>query len=329
MKRREFIGLLAGAASTLPLSARAQNSATPVVGFLHQATSGPYNQALAALRRGLADFGYVEGQNISIDYRWANNQPDRLAALAAELASRPLAAIVVAGGTSPARVAKAATSTIPIVLAVGIDPVALGLVQSFNRPGGNITGATFITVELAPKRLELLRDLVPHAKKIGYLSPDPRRSTTAAEQPKILIAVAHALGKELVVLEAHNAEDFEKAFETFSKQGVGGLAISTNPIFTSNRHKLLALAAHYKIPAIYHLREFVLDGGLMSYGASVSDAFRLAGTYVGRILEGARPADLPIQQSNRFEFVLNAKTAKELGLTVPRVLLARADEIIG
>jgi putative ABC transport system substrate-binding protein len=215
-----------------------------------------------------------------------------------------------------------------VVLAFGVDPVGLGLVASLNRPGGNITGVTFITAELEPKRFEFLTELVPQAKSVGYLNIDPRISTTAEQQAKDIRATARSLGRDVVILEVGSDSDFEAAFATFVQRGVGALVVSTNPLFTSNRRKLLALTARYKLPAIYHLREFVVDGGLMSYGANIASVFRQAGGYVGQILKGAKPADLPIRQSTHFELVINLKTAKALGLTVPPMLFARANEAI-
>jgi putative tryptophan/tyrosine transport system substrate-binding protein len=326
MRRREFITFLGAAA--WPLAARAQQSAIPVVGFLHIATAGPYAPMLAEFRAGLGEAGYVEGQNVAIEYRWADNEGDRLPALAEDLVRRRVAVIVAAGGTRPALAAKGATSTIPIVLAFGVDPVGLGLVASLNRPGGNVTGVTFITAELEPKRLEFLTELVPQAKTVGYLNIDPRFSTTAKQQASDIRAAARVLGREVVVLEAGSDRDFEGAFATFVERRVRALVVGTSPLFTSNRHKLLALAARHRIPAIYHLREFVVDGGLMSYGASIPGVFRQAGTYVGQILKGAKPADLPVRQSTHFELVINLKTAKSLGLTVPPMLFARANEAI-
>jgi putative tryptophan/tyrosine transport system substrate-binding protein len=321
------MSLVAGAAAS-PLAARAQQAAIPVVGFLHIATPGPYAPLLAEFRRGLSEAGYVEGQNVAIEYRWANNQGEQLPSLVADLVHRGVAVIVAAGGTRPALAAKQATSTIPIVLAFGVDPVNLGLVTSLSRPGGNVTGVTFITAELEPKRLEFLTQLVPHAKTVGYLNIDPRISSTAQRQGNDIRAAARVLGRELVVIEAHTNRDFEPAFSTFAKRGIGALVVATSPLFTSNRAKLLELAAQYNLPAIYHLREFVLDGGLMSYGASIASVFRQAAGYVGQILKGAKPADLPVQRSTRFELVINLKTAKALGLVVPPMILAVADEVV-
>jgi putative ABC transport system substrate-binding protein len=326
MRRREFITFLGAAA--WPLVARAQQPAIPVVGLLHIATPGPYAPMLAELRAGMNELGYVEGKNVAVEYRWADNQGERLPALAADLVRRGVSVIVAAGGTRPALAARGATSTIPIVLAFGVDPVGLGLAASLNRPGGNVTGVTFITAELEPKRLEFLTELVPQATTVGYLNIDPQFSTTAKQQAIDIREAARAFGREVIVLEAGSDRDFEAAFATFVQRRVGALVVGTSPLFTSNRHKLLALAARHQIPAIYHLREFVVDGGLMSYGASIAGAFREAGVYVGQILKGAKPANLPVRRSTRFELVINLKTAKALGLTVPPMLFARANEVV-
>jgi putative ABC transport system substrate-binding protein len=327
MRRREFITLLGGAA-TWPVAARAQQRAIPVVGFLHIASADSYSPMLSEFRAGLGEAGYIEGQNVAIEYRWANNQGERLGALAADLASRRVSVIVAAGGTRPALAAKGATSTIPIVLAFGADPVRLGLVASLSRPGGNVTGVTFVTSELEPKRLEFLTEMVPQAATVAYLNIDPRSSTQAEQQESDVRAAARALGKNVVVLEASSDRDFEGAFATFVERRAGALVVGTSPLFTSNRRKLLALAARYRIPAIYHLREFVRDGGLMSYGANIAGVFHLAGNYVGQILKGAKPADLPVRRSTIFELVINLKTAKTLGLDLPPMLFARANEVI-
>jgi putative ABC transport system substrate-binding protein len=281
---------------------------------------------LTAFRESLKAAGYVENQNIAIEFRWANDQLEQLPELAADLVRRRVAIIVAGGGPPSTLAAKAATTTIPIVLVTGSDPVALGLVASLNRPGGNITGVTFITSQLASKRLSLLRDLVPQVTKIGYLSA-PRFQTAGGEMDDVL-AAASALGREPVVVEARNVGDFEAAFATLVQRGAGALLVGAQPLFTSNRSKLVELAARHKIPTIYQNRDYALDGGLMSYGASQEDAFRLGGLYVGKILKGAKPADLPVQQSVRFELLINLKTAKSLGLDVPALLITIADEVI-
>ena len=325
MKRREFITLLGGAA-TWPLAARAQQPAMPVIGFLHVAFPGPYTQQLVAFRQGLKQSGYVEGRNVAIEYRWAQNEFDRLPELAADLVRRRVALIVAAGGPPSALAAKAATSTLPIVLVFGADPVRLGLVDSLNRPAGNVTGVTFLTTELMEKRLELLRELVPQAATIAYLAD--QRTGTSEEMLRDTLAAAGVLGRELAVVGARSDRDFEPAFSTFVERNAGALVVAPSQLFDSNRDRLVALAARHKIPAIYQAREFVVDGGLMSYGASYGDTFRVGGLYVGQILKGEKPSNLPFQQATKLEFVINLKTAKTLGLEVPLSLMIRADEMM-
>src|SRR5262245_54206043 len=326
MRRREFIWLLGGAAAAWPLAARGQQSATPVVGFMHAGVATAHTHAVDALRQGLKQSGYVEGQNLAIEYRWANNGIERLPELAADLVRRQVDVIAAAGGAPSALAAKAATSTIPIVLAFGADPVRLGLVASLNRPGGNITGATFTTTGLMPKRLDLVRELVPRAATVAYLADT--RSVVGQAMLSETLAAAGMLGRQLAVAQAHSESEFEAAFATFLERRCGALVVGAAVFFDSHRDQLVALAARHKLPAIYQAREYALDGGLMSYGASYQDAFRLAGRYVGQILKGAKPADLPVEQSSRFELVINMKTAKTLGLDVPSTLLIRADELI-
>jgi ABC-type uncharacterized transport system substrate-binding protein len=329
MRRREFITLLGGAAAVPSiglLPARAQQAATPVIGFLHVAFPGPYTQQLVAFRQGLKQSGYVEGQNVAIEYRWAQNEFDRLPELAADLVRRRVALIVAAGGPPSALAAKAATSTIPIVLVFGADPVRLGLVDSLNRPAGNVTGVTFLTTELMEKRLELLRELIPQAATIAYLAD--QRTGTSEEMLRDTLAAAGVLGRELAVVGARSDRDFEPAFSTFVERKAGALVVSPSQLFDSNRDQLVALAARHKIPAIYQAREFVADGGLMSYGASYGDTFRVGGLYAGQILKGENPANLPFQQATKIEFVINLKTAKALGLEMPLSLMVRADEMI-
>jgi putative tryptophan/tyrosine transport system substrate-binding protein len=326
LKRREFIALFGGAATAWPLAVRAQQPAMPVIGFLHPGKPDGYTRVVAGLREGLKEAGFVEGQNMVIEFRWANDHVERLPALAADLVRNQVAAIVAGGGAASALAAKAATSTIPIILPFGADPIKLGLVASLNRPGGNVTGVTFITTELTGKRLELLCEAVPQAAMIAFLT-DPR-DPTAEEQGSDIVAAARALGRQMIVLEARSDRDFEAAFATLIERRAGALVIGSYPLFTSNRAKLLGLEARHKIPAIHHYREFAVDGGLMSYGASFADAFRLGGVYVGQILKGAKPADLPFQQSAKFELVINLKTAKALGLKIPITLQVAADEVI-
>ena len=273
----------------------------------------------------MKETGFVEGQNVAIEQRWAENQDDRLPELAADLVRRQVA-VILTGGASSALAAKAATSTIPIVLAFGGDPVQLGLVASLNRPGGNVTGVTVQTVEATKKRLDLLCDLTPQATIVAYLAY--ARSVVGQGMLRDMLAAAAAIGRQLAVAEVSNDSEFEPAFRVFVERQAGALVVGTSPLFDSNRNQLVALAARYKLPAIYQVREYALDGGLMTYGASFREAFRLGGRYVGQILKGAKPADLPVEQLSRFELVINMKTAKALGLNVPPSLLIRADELI-
>jgi putative ABC transport system substrate-binding protein len=332
MKRREFMLALGGVAAW-PLVSRAQQYAMPVIGFLHLGKADAYtNNALAAFRRGLRETGYVEGQNVTIEYRFAENKLDRLPELAADLVHRQVAIIVVLSGGGPtALAAKAATSTIPIVIAFGSDPVKLGLAASLNRPGGNITGATFFTTELVSKRLELLCEVLPRAKTIAYLRTGPRLSSAATEEMTAeTLTTAHALGRQLLILKADDPQEIEAAFRALVNDRADALAIASHPFFDTVEvnDQLAALTLRYAVPAIYNSRGFTTAGGLMSYGAIQGTAFLQAGIYTGRILKGEKPADLPFQESSRVELVINLKTAKALSLSVPPSLLARADELI-
>ena len=322
MRRREFIAGLGAAA--WPLAARAQQPATPMVGFLRSSTLAASMPLVTAFRQGLKELGFVEGQNVAVEYRYADNQVDRLPALVADLLGRPVAVIV--GDTIAAIPVKAATATVPIIFGTGGDPVTQGLVVSLNRPGGNVTGVVFFATQLAAKRLELLRQLVPKATTIAMLM-NPNSPNFAAERSDAQ-AAAQAIGQQLVSLDVSNDRDIETAFATLVNRGAGALLVGSGTFLTSNAERVVALAARYGLPAIYPQREAAMAGGLMSYGTSVTDAYRQAGVYVGRILKGERPAELPVVRSTKFEFVLNLKTVKALGLDVPPTLLALADEVI-
>jgi putative tryptophan/tyrosine transport system substrate-binding protein len=325
MDRRTFIGSIAGGLLAVPLIARAQKPALPVVGFLNSRAAGDDPHLLAAFRQGLKEFGYVEGQNVAIEYRFAEGQNDRLAALAADLVRRQVT--VIAANGFAARVAKAATTTIPIVFTAGFDPVGAGLVASMNRPGGNVTGVSFLDVELGPKRLELLHELVPKANVIAALvnPTDPTRAETTSRN---LQAAARSFGLELDVLHASAEHDFDAVSTNLIQLRAGGLVIGGDPFFNSRSGQLGALALRYAVPAIYQLRAFTAAGGLVSFGASLTDAYRLTGVYTGRILHGAKPADLAVIQPTAVELIVNLKTAKALGFTIPQSLLLRADEVI-
>jgi ABC-type uncharacterized transport system substrate-binding protein len=324
MQRREFITLLGGAAAW-PLVAVAQQSAIPTIGFLRSTLPDSSTDLLVALRKGLKETGYVEGQNITIEYRWAENRHERLSALAADLV-RQRCVVIIAGGVNAASAAKAATATTPIIFATGDDPVRSGLVGSLNRPGGNITGVTNLIVEVAPKRLGLLREVVPKAAVIGMLVNPASRSFERQERETQ--AAARALGQQLHVFKVSSERDIDSAFATLAQYQIGALLIGANALFTGQRDQLVALAARHAMPTLHYSREFVEAGGLMSYGTSIRDAYRQVGVYVGRVLKGEKPGDLPIIQSSTFELVINLKTAKALGLTVPYGLLNAADEVI-
>ena len=324
MRRREFITLLGGAAAW-PLAARAQQPAMPVVGFLNTRVPGADPHLLAAFRRGLKETGYVEGQNVTIEYRWAYNQYDRLPALAADLVRRPVTVIAAIGSPS-APAAKATTTTIPIVFIIGFDPVEVGLVTSLNRPGGNLTGVTVLGVELGSKRLELLHELAPTANIVAALV---NPNTPAAEtQSTDLQTAARSLGLKLHVLHASSERDFDTVFATLLQLGAGGLVVGNDTFFSTRSEQLAALALRHGVPAIFQYRQFVEAGGLMSYGGDLADNYRLTGVYTGRVLKGEKPADLPVMQSTKVELIINVKTARALGLTVPLSLLGRADGVI-
>ena len=324
MNRREFL-LLLNSTVTAPSALHAQQKALPVIGYLSLASPGPFAMSLAVFRQGLGEIGYVEGQSVSIEYRWAEGQYDRLPALAADLVARKVDVIVASGGAAPALAAKNATSTIPIVFTGG-DPVADGLVASLARPGGNLTGMTFMGGELMPKQLELLSELVPPARMIAeFVNPN---SPSAARTIGDAQEAARLKGVQLDILRAGTENEIDAAFATLAQLHAGALLVAGDLFFFSRRDQLVALAARYAAPAIYERREFTESGGLISYGPSFTEVGRQAGAYVGRILKGEKPADLPVQQPTRFELVVNLKTAKALGLTVPPSILARADEVI-
>jgi len=327
VKRREFITLLGGAAAAWPLAARAQQPAMPVIGYLGVSSfEKSAGRSLQAFKRGLAESGYVEDRNVTIEYRWADDEYDRLPALAVELVQRGVAVLVAAG--SPAALpAKAATTVIPIVFMIGSDPVELGLVAGLNRPGGNLTGVAYLNVEVAPKRLELLHELIPTAKSIALLV-NPANPVVADAQAKELQTAISKLDLNLILVKASNPLEMEDAFATLVRERVEALQIGVDPLFGNHVDQLVALAARHKVPTIYPWREFTAAGGLMNYGSSIPDAFRQVGVYTGQILKGAKPADLPVQRPTKLQFVLNLKAAKALGLTIPPTLLARADEVI-
>jgi ABC-type uncharacterized transport system substrate-binding protein len=324
MRRREFITLLGGAAAW-PLVARAQQ-AMPVIGYLAAGTPDTNARFVAAFRKGLNETGYVESRNVAIEYRWAHNDYDRLPELASDLARRGVSVIAVTGGTMGIRAAQAATATIPIVFGTGDDPVQTGLVPSLNRPGGNVTGIVTMNVELAAKRLALLHELLPAATRFAvFLNP---KNPSASSATRSALADAPAAGWQIEFLTVSTASDLNAAFATLVQQRAGALLVAPDALFVSRRVQLLTLAARHVVPTIYPSREFAEAGGLMSYGSSFTDMFRQAGTYTGRILKGAIPADLPVMRATTFEFIINLQTAKALDIDVPATLVARADEVI-
>ena len=325
MKRREFISLLGSAVAPWPLVARARQPTIPVIGLLSPRASGDVPQLIAAVRQGLKDSGYVEGQNVTIEYRFAENQNERLAALAADLVHRQVT-VIVATAAPAAVAARAATTSIPIIFEMGDDPVRLGLVASLRRPGGNITGVTSLNREVAPKRLELLHELLPTARVMALLANPTDASSVFLSNNTM--SVAHSLGLELHVLNASAERDFDSVFADIIKLRAGGLVINPDAFLAARSEQLAALALRQAVPAVYENREFVAAGGLAGYEASLSDAYRLAGVYAARVLKGDKPADLPVQQATKVELFLNLKTAKALGITVPLPLLGRADEVI-
>jgi putative ABC transport system substrate-binding protein len=325
MRRRDVIALLGGAVAW-PLAARAQQPAMPVVGLLGATTAQGFAAQLTAFRQGLSEAGFVDGRNVAIEYRWAEDQYDRLPAMAADLVRSQVAVIATIGGNAASLAAKAATATIPVVFHGSVDPVEAGLVASLNRPGGNVTGVVTLNIDTGQKRLELLHELLPAATTIGLLL---NPTNTGAEiQSKDLPAAARTLGLQLRIVHASTEHDFDPAFATLSQARAGGLVIGTDGFLVSQSAQLAALAVRHALPAIFQYRAFVTAGGLMSYGGSVTDSYRLSGVYTGRILKGEKPADLPVQQATKVELIINLKTAKTLGLTFPITLLGRADEVI-
>jgi putative ABC transport system substrate-binding protein len=324
MKRREFIALVGGAAASWPLAARAQLAAMPVIGYLSSVSEDA--NILAAFRRGLSEQGYEEGRNLRVEYRYAGGEYNRLPALAAELASLPVAVMVTLPSSPAALAAKATTANIPIAFALGVDPVELGLVASYNLPGGNATGVCVIPTSLAPKRLELINPLLPKTAPVGALINSINRPPSA--ELKLAEEAARALGREFVVVRGSNEREIEVAFETLTQRGVGGLVVWQEAFLTSRRQQIVTLAQRHRLAAIYATRQFPEIGGLISYGSNPAESYRQLGTYVGKILKGARPADLPVMQPTRFELIVNLRTAKALGLEIPPPLLAAADEVI-
>ena len=326
MQRRKFISLLGGAAVAWPFAARAQQAAVPMIGFLHTQSPDAIADRLRAFHQGLKDTGYIEGENVTIAYRWAENQMDRLPELAADLVRKQVAVIVTVGSAAIALAAKAAITTVPIVFAVNDDPVKLGLVASLARPGGNLTGINFFTAELAAKRLELLRELVPGAARVAMLvnPTSPNFETTSRD----VAAAARAMGLQLQILNASTSREIDAAFATLVRERSDALFIGGDPYYSSRRVQLATMAARHAIPATFVNRDYPEAGGLMSYGPNQTDTFRQLGVYTGRILKGAKPADMPVVQASKFELVINAQTARTLGLAVSSSLLARADEVI-
>jgi putative ABC transport system substrate-binding protein len=325
VRRREFILALGGATVAWPLAARAQGS-RPVLGFLASGEPKSISISMDAFLAGLKDGGFVDGQNLTIEYRWAEGRYERLPALAAELVQRPVDVIVAAQGTVSALAAKHATATVPVVFVTADDPVAAGLVASLNRPGGNLTGVSRLDTILSAKNLELIHQVVPAVSQVALLI-NPKRPTAEA-QLRTVQGAAAVLDKTIRVLDCSSEGEIDAAFKAIASERIGGLVVPFDPVFNIHRRQIIALAEQHRVPAAYALREFVADGGLMSYGDSATESYNLAGAYVGRILKGAKPADLPVQQPTRLELVLNLKTAKALGLEIPPALLIRADEVI-
>jgi putative ABC transport system substrate-binding protein len=326
MRRREFVRILSSAAVAWPLAAGAQQSTLPVVGLLGTGSKESDAFRVTAVRQGLAEAGYAEGRNVGFEYRGADDHYERLPALAVELVRRDVAVIVAIGGNTSAAAAKSATATIPIVFAIGGDPIKMGLVASLNRPGGNMTGVSFLNDALIEKQLEIIHETVPTTALMGFLA-NPA-NPNADSDTKNVLAAAESKGQKMAVVHARTDSELEMAFVTLAQQGAGALLVGSDPFFGNRRDKLVELARRHKVPGVYALREFVVIGGLMSYGTNITEAHRIAGLYAGRILKGEKPADLPVQQSTKVELAVNLKTAKALGLTIPPHIVARADEVI-
>jgi len=325
VRRRDFLGVLRVAAKKKPFSAREQQAAMPVVGFLNPTSSKLYDFNAAAFRRGLQDVGYVEGENVRIEYRWAEGDYGRLPALAAELVALQVNVIGATGDVASARAAKAATSSIPVVFTIGADPVRLGLVASYNRPGGNVTGISAITSTIGTKRIEILFQLAPRSKVALLMNPDNPSAPTEQRDAQEAVRI---LGQQSLVLNVRNRDDFDAAFETFVREGADAIFVATDPMLLSQRDEIAAFAARQRVPAIHFERQYPIGGGLISYGTSISGMYRQAGVYCGQILKGANPAEMPVMQPTKFELVINLKTAKALGIEVSPTLLATADEVI-
>ena len=327
MRRRDFIKVVAGSAAAWPLAAGAQQATMPVIGFLNPTSPDTRRELITAFHQGLAEAGYVEGRNLTIEYRWTKGQNDRLPAMAADLVQRRVAVIAAVDGTATALAAKAATATIPILFLIGADPVELGLVASLNRPGGNITGVSALSLGTVAKRLQLLHELVPAAADIAFLR-NPTNPYYVTLETRELQSAATALGLRLLLLNASTTSEIEVAFTTLVEQRADAFLLGTDPFFMTVRDQLVSLANRHALPAIYPFREDAVAGGLMSYGTNLRDGYRLIGGYTGRILSGDKPADLPVLQATKFELVINAQTAKALGISIPLPLLGRADEVI-
>jgi putative ABC transport system substrate-binding protein len=325
MRRRQFITLLGGAAAW-PLAARAQQPVLPVIGLLGTTSAAEWSQLIAAFHRGLRDIGYIDGENVTVEYHWAEGRFDQLPGLTADLIGHHPVAIVTTGSANSAQAAKAATTSIPIVFVIGTDPVKLGLVASFNRPGGNITGVSWLAAALGAKQLELVGEMLPNVSLIAMLA-NPNNPVSESELSEVQEA-SHALGRQIVGLHAGNKEEIDVAFSALIQKRAGALVVSSDSVFFAQRDQVVALAARHAVPAIYPVHEYAVAGGLMSCGSRLSDAYRQVGNYTGRILKGEKPADLPVQQATKVEFTINLKTAKALGVEIPTALLVRADEVI-